>query len=55
MQDTFKKIFFLSFLLKQSLPALSREKNKDFDFENHFRVSPVLSHTYIPKATMSGK
>ena len=33
----------------------STEHKTHEPFENHFRISPVLSHTYIPKATSEGK
>lgn len=46
-----KKAYFLLLLLNFSYLTNAQEHYLDF---KHFRISPVLSHTYIPMATKEG-
>ena len=55
MLSPFEQGCLVTFFIFQSFWAFSQEKSTVLDFENHFRISPVLSHTYIPKATIGGK
>lgn len=51
MKTNYLKNSVLIFIALFSLNSFSQEKKEDF---KHFRISPVLSHTYIPTATSEG-
>lgn len=48
-----KKAYFFLLLLNFNYLVNAQEHNKHHNFK-HFRISPVLSHTYIPMATNEG-
>jgi hypothetical protein len=48
-----KSILIIAFLLT-SIITISQEHEQNKEHFKHFRISPIISHTYIPMATNEG-